>query len=604
MKSLLTFILLLTATCRIGLGQENAARFWKVDDVRVGMKGIGKTVLKGNEIEEFQFEVIGIVRKVFPGQDLFLARLSGLGLEDTGVIEGMSGSPLYIEGKLLGAVAYGWIFSKQPIAGITPAEQMFNLIAAADKPKPDAAREKNQGLWKPRRKGAALAKRHVPGEAGATEPTALAHAAFTRLRAPLIISGCPQPVFSRFAKRFEQMGLLPVQGGGAGNNDDEGADAAALLRPGAPVAVTFIDGDMTMAGIGTVTERVGDGVLAFGHPMMEMGRTELPMSTAEVNAVVPSLLSSFKLGSVGKTVGTILVDRVEGVYGRIGEPPPMVPVTITVNREDMPGKATYNFRVADNYELTPMLVDICLFSSLFMKGYPPPQHTLQYKVTVVTDKGDVIRLEGITTSQTWWSLWTFFDAVTGTVSSLMYNPFQPVRIKQVTAEVDIKNGDRTAVIHSVRLLDVKVAPGKPARVRVELRPYRKPAATIDIEILIPEDLPEGVYSVEITDADGALQAEANAAPPEFDPSNYSELLKLLRRQYPANKIYALIALPHTGLAVRGTPLRNLPASYLSMLTPLGRGRIELIGTVLKSSKPTPYHVVGSQNVQLVVEKED
>ena len=610
MRQLFIFVMLLPLACgavalRPALGQDHADRFWKVDDVRVGMKGIGKTVLKGNKIEEFQVEVIGILKKVFPNQDIFLARLSGMNLEQTGIIQGMSGSPVYIDGKLLGAVAYGWSFSKEPIAGITPAEQMFNLVAEAEKPKAEGAAGKPQGFRiSPKGRAFAGLPRRTPAlsaPASSARPAADGPAAFRRLRAPLLISGCPEAVFKHYAGRFEKMGMMPVQGGGGAAG--EAADAPALA-PGGPVAIVLIEGDMTYAGIGTVTDVFGDEVIAFGHPMLEAGRLELPMATATVDAVIPSMWTSFKLSTAGKTVGTLLVDRIEGVYGRVGKMPRMVPVSIAIDRGDFPGKDSYSYRVADSEELMPYMMEICLFSSIFMKGYLPPEYTIEYKVSIATDKGDVIELEDMAASASWSSLWSFFDAVSITVDQLTYNPFEKVRIRDVKAELTVKLGDRTALVDSARLLDVKAAPGKSARARVKLRHYRRPPTTLEIEIPIPDDLPEGVYNITITDSDGAWQAAYGAEPSTFDPQNYKEMVELLRLQYPNNRIYAFIALPNRGLDVRGTPLRNLPSSYLSMLTPVGRSKNLLITAVLQSSKQTEYHIVGSQDLQLLVEKED
>jgi len=603
MKHFLRFILLLLIAHASAFAGERADRYWRAADVRVGMKGTGRTVLKGNEIREFQCEVIGVLKKVFPKEDVFLARLSGLGLEETGIIEGMSGSPVYVDGKLLGAVAYGWSFSKQPIAGITPAEYMYNLVAEAGKPNAQAPPRKPQNFRPLGRSGAPAAPND--NEIPASRPAKKNTMAFRRLRAPLVVSGCPQPVFDHYAGRFERMGLLPVQGGGAGviAPAEAGAEAAKLI-PGAPVAVSLIDGDMSMAGIGTVTDRVGDHIIAFGHPMMEMGRVELPLATAHIDAVIPNLWSSFKLSTVRRTVGTLLVDRSEGIYGRVGKMPNMLPVSVKVDREDFPGETVYSYRVAQARELTPYLVNISLSSSVFMKGSPPLEYTIQYTVRVVTDKGDVIQLEDMASSSSWWPMWSFFDAVSGTVGRLMNNPFEEVRIKEVEADMEIKLGDRAALIDSVRLLDVKAAPGESARALVELRRYRRPPVAVELEIPVPADLPEGVYSVMIADAESARQAAANIAPSEFDPKNYKELLKLLRLQYPSNEIYALISVPHTGLRVGGTPLRNLPASYLSMLTPVGRSKNELIGRLVQTSQRTEYQIIGSQSVQLLVEKED
>jgi len=504
------------------------------------------------------------------------------------------GSPIYVDGKLLGAVSYGWAFSKEPICGITPAERMCTLISDGEPPQgavQGAQAPKTPGGWT-----GAAASLDNPESMMSVSAGSIA---LTRLRAPLVISGCPQAVFSRFSRQFEKMGLLPVQGGGAGADAD-----AADLQPGSPVAIPFVDGDISIAGIGTVTERVGDQVIAFGHPMMEMGRIALPLATAEVNAVVPSTAFSFKMGSVGKTVGTLMIDRTEGIYGKIGALPAMVPLTVSLTRDDFPGPVVHHFRIASDRSLTPTLLNMCLYSSVLMKGNLPPEYTLSYTASVSTDDGQTITTRETTSATGTMGLWSFFDSIVGVSSNLANNPFKNVRLTEVKAELDVKAGLRAALIDSVRVGSVKARPGKPLKLSVRLMRYRQQAETIELDVPIPDDLPNGHYSVLVTDADGAMQADRNAAPSRFDPRTYAEMLELLRLRYPQQDIYVRMALPGTGVDVQGKALPNLPASALSVLTPVGRSRNEFVAKLLRSSTRTSYRINGSQGIDIIVEKEE
>ena len=599
MKKMLTVFLLAAAAGGVALAEQPELPYWKVDDVHAGMKGVGKTVLRGSDVQEFQFEIIGVLKNVFPKRDLFLAKLSGMNLETTGVISGMSGSPLYSDGKFLGAVAYGWPFTKEPIAGITPAEYMMMLVPDARLPEPaeELAQAPAAGRVLPgsaaREAAAPPMAEKLPAAGGPPRSFSLA-----RLRAPVVLSGVPQPVFEHYAERFERMGMLPVQGGGG--ND---ANIPATLAPGSAVAIALLSGDMSIAGIGTVTERAGDEVLAFGHPMMEMGRVALPMAAARVDAVVPSSYFSFKMGSAGPAIGTLVIDRSEGVCGRVGTVPRTVPMTVTVKRNDFPSMAAYTYQLADCPELTGMLVEMALFSSVFMKGSLPREHTIRFKMRVVTHDGTPVQIEDSASSTTA-GMWSFFGSVTGVVENLMRNPFKRVQIKEVSAELEISPGDDGAFIESVRLPRVKAAPGKSLRAFVSLTRYRKPTEEMEVEVPIPAATQPGTYNLLITDANGARQADANAVPSQFDPRTYDELIEALRRQYSSTDIYVILGMPGTGVAVRGKPLPNLPDSYLSMLTPVGQSKTDFVRAVLKSSKATPYHITGSQNVQIVVEKED
>jgi len=595
MKPILRLFIIFPSLAAFSYAGEPALKICKVDEVRIGMKGVGKTVMQGNRVEEFQAEVIGILRKVFPNQDLILAKLSGLNLEKTGVISGMSGSPIYVDGRLLGAVSYGWAFSKEPICGVTPAEKMCTLISDGEPPQGAV-----QGAQAPAMQSGGWAG----ASAGLASPESMmkvsaSSIALTRLRAPLVISGCPQAVFSRFSRQFEKMGLLPVQGGGAG------ADAgAADLQPGSPVAIPFVDGDVSMAGIGTVTERVGDHVIAFGHPMMDMGRIALPLATAEVNAVVPSTAFSFKMGSVGKTVGMLMIDRNEGIYGKIGALPAMVPLTVSLTRDDFPGPIVHNFRIANDRSLTPMLLNMCLFSSVLIKGNLPPEYTLSFTASVSTDDGQTITTRQTTSAAGNMGLWSFFDSIVGVSSNLVNNPFKKVRLTEVKAELAVKTGLRAALIESVRVGSVKARPGKPVKLLVRLMRYRQQAETIELDVPIPEDLPNGHYTMTVTDADGAMQADRNAAPSRFEPRTYNEMLDLLRLHYPQQDIYVRMALPGTGVDLQGKALPNLPASALSILAPTGRSRNEFLSKLLRSSTQTGYRISGSQSIDILVEKEE
>ncbi|HUS58901.1 MAG TPA: SpoIVB peptidase S55 domain-containing protein [Planctomycetota bacterium] len=592
MKSCLAVGLLLTTLIGYALAEQPAVKYCKMDDVRVGMKGVGKTVMNGSRIQEFDCEVIGILKKVFPNQDIIIARLSGLDIEKTGVIQGMSGSPIYVDGRLLGAVAYAWAFSKDSICGITPAEQMSTLISDING---------DQGINLPLETRAPAFRPDWRGKADEqrNQVTTTGSMSFTRMRAPVVISGCPPAVFERLASRLDQMGMLPVQGGGQAADAGDAAD----LQPGSPVAIPLVDGDISVASIGTLTERVGNDVIGFGHPMMEMGRTELPLATAEINAIIPSSRISFKLGSVGKTVGTLLLDRTEGICGRIGKIPHLVPLTVKVNRSDFAGTTTHSYKIADNPYLTPFLIDICLYSSVFMKGGLPQEYTIDYTVRLVTEDGQPIVIREKVSSESY-GAWAFFWAVTDTAHMIMNNPFKPTTIKEMSAEMNLKVGVQSAVIDSLRLASVKVAPGKTAKLAVKLRRYRRQYETLEVEVPIPADLPEGLYDVSVCDSNRARWADMAAAPALFQPTNYEEFMRMLRLQYPNEELYVRISMPGTGVSVRGTALPNLPGSHLSVLTPVGRTDTEFVGKFIKSSKATAYQIIGGQNVQMLVEKED
>ena len=283
-----------------------------VQEIRRGMKGYGLSVFQGTKIERFSVKIIGVLRKTGSGSDLILARLKGGPLARTGVIAGMSGSPVYIKGKLIGAVAYAWGFSKETIAGITPISEMLQTFRYKKKKHHPGFRILGSGKTM-------LHNRSV----------ASANASFRRVATPLVISGIQPGVFDLVSGEMKKLGFLPVLGGSAGGKMDTAT--ANKLLPGSAVGVQLVGGDMNMTGIGTVTYNGPEGILAFGHPMMRRGFCSFPMTSAYIHTVMPSLNVSFKMGSPIRTVGTIHQDRSPAIAGTMGLKPDTIPVKLSLN---------------------------------------------------------------------------------------------------------------------------------------------------------------------------------------------------------------------------------------------------------------------------------
>ncbi|MEO0071733.1 MAG: SpoIVB peptidase S55 domain-containing protein, partial [candidate division WOR-3 bacterium] len=299
-----------------------------VDSIRPGMKGIGRSVFSGTKVEEFEVEVLDVMRNVSPHRDIILCRLSGAGLEKTGVIAGMSGSPVYINNKLAGAVASTWSFAKEPVAGVTPAKEMLDIW---DRERDSSTR---QSLPRAHRKGFLHFSRNdgarglgwkekiKTGKGGLGE----AEWGMTHLPLPLTISGF-NPAIKEIAQPIlAQYNLTLVGATGSAPNT---LDTANLI-PGGAVGVGLIDGDVRLAAVGTITHREGNRILAFGHPLFLAGDVALPMTGGVIHSVLPSMELSFKIFSPSPPIGVITQDRESGVSGLIGPLPPMVPISVAV----------------------------------------------------------------------------------------------------------------------------------------------------------------------------------------------------------------------------------------------------------------------------------
>ena len=351
-----------------------AQNFFRLEDVRPGLHGTGRTVFAGNRVEEFQVEVLGVLRNVSPRQTIILARLSGGPLAETGVMQGMSGSPVYIKDKLLGAIALGFPFSKQPIAGIEPIQAMIADSSVgrppADSLGPDVAGNGAQSrafvhLFPPHTQVKSI-NSDIPDT---NRPFASPFGSLLELSTPLSLSGFTPSTLQTFAAQFRRLGFEPLQGLSAGsppaeNNPVPQAHPSASstpLLPGSMISVGLLTGDMNITADGTVTFVDGNRVYAFGHRFLDTGSTELPFARSDVVALIPSLNSSFKLSAPREWIGSILSDRASSISGEIGRSARTVPLSVSV-QSSATGRHDYHFQVVNDRFLTPFITQTALFS--------------------------------------------------------------------------------------------------------------------------------------------------------------------------------------------------------------------------------------------------
>jgi hypothetical protein len=338
MVSMSRLIPLILAVCPL-VGAETA--ILPLKHVRAGMKGIGKTVFSGTQIENFSVEVLGVLENVGPKQSIILARLSGGPLDRTGVLQGMSGSPVYVDGKLIGAVAMAFPFSKEPVAGIRPIEEMFATAPSA---------------------------RHGGPRVQLTDPSLVARLPKTRLSpdhpadiaTPLTLSGFTRSTIETFAPQLRQVGMELQQGISGGRSPRP--VQAPPLQPGAMITVQLASGDMSVGADGTVTHIDGNRVYAFGHRFLSVGNTELPFTTSSVIALLSNLSTSFKIAASGQPLGTITGDYNAAVSGELGRKAKTAPVTISVMGAARDSR--YKMEIIQDQMLSPLLLQMMVYSAL------------------------------------------------------------------------------------------------------------------------------------------------------------------------------------------------------------------------------------------------
>jgi len=328
-------------------------KYMFTDEVKPGMKGYGLTVFSETTIEKFDVEILSVLYGLRPGTDLILARVAGGPLEKAGVIAGMSGSPIYIDGRIIGALAYSWAFSKEAIAGITPIEEMLRIFdfGLEGETTTGAGRTSNDSVAWARGANLGVALPEMASESVVMRP----------IMTPIVFSGFSEEAIEMFRPRLEGWGMIPMVGG---SFSDRMAGADVSLEEGAAVGILFARGDMTVAGIGTVTINENGRILAFGHPFMLSGPVDLPMTTAYIHTILPSMIASSKVGSPLKSVGALTQDRSSGIAGIVGGAPAMAPLSLRIRSEWSDQPTIYNFEIARHRHLLPSIAGMALSSSL------------------------------------------------------------------------------------------------------------------------------------------------------------------------------------------------------------------------------------------------
>jgi len=376
--------------------------FFPLEDLRPGMKGVARTVFSGSEPQEFGVEILGVLPGFpAPRQSAIIARLSGANAEKTGVFAGMSGSPVFIDGKLVGALAFSFPFSKEPICGITPIKQMIDLFEnggalsrPATQPRPVSIAQLSGINWKPTLPGPAVSGATLIAPVSAGSPLLpLLGQQMTPIATPVVFSGISQETLALFAPQLIANGLLPVSGAGGSAAITPLAKATEkTLTPGTSISVQLIRGDYSIAASGTVTYRDGDLIYAFGHPFLSLGMADMPMTESSVVTVIPNVNNSFKLAIPGLMVGAISQDRSSGIYGKLGQAPKMIPVKINL-RTSRDRTESFAYEIANDSFLTPLLLNISIFNTITSSERALGESTITLKGTIAVKGHETIKLD-------------------------------------------------------------------------------------------------------------------------------------------------------------------------------------------------------------------
>lgn len=610
-RSLAVVVGLLALTTAAFAGEPDPATYWDVKDVRPGMKGVGQTVMVGTELEEFRAEVLGVLRDVSPGRDMILCRLSGCNLEHAGIIQGMSGSPIYIDGKLLGAVAYAWEFAKDPIAGVTPFSQMVEYARSNDRRIAAEAHDARLALSP---QASLMLRPEVGVETGVpiTSTSAVPVVAgglggMVPITTPMAATGFSARALAALEASFRPLGMAPMAGGGVFEEILE-REGGKPLRPGSPLSVAMVTGDFDLSAIGTVTHVEGNRVYGFGHPMFGLGACEFPMMTGYIHTVYPRASVSMKMGSPLKTVGVLDTDVSTGIAGTLGREPDLMPMRVKVRPGRFAEPKIYNVQIVRHRKLLPSLVLSVLTNAIDTEGDLPDELTARLIATIDIEGRDPITLRDTVSGPKFTGPLgpaSLFGPVSSLTGLLMQNEFAPVRIKSITCDVEIEAGRTTASIDSLRLVSDRVEPGETLQVQVGLQPFKGVRETLTVEVPLPADLAEGSYEVVVADAGQSLRRRISAAPHRSRPRDLDALIDFLTLQAELTRstLFVHVPMPQRGLAVQGQALPNLPGSTRAVFTSGRRTNPPTIREDLIQTTETRWVVEGSETLKFTVVKD-
>jgi hypothetical protein len=582
-----------------GLGPNvrgwDQTKYISVDEVEPGMEAYCLTVYKGTQIEKFALEVIGVSRSTYPwlGHDIILVRGTDERFIETGPVGGCSGSPVYINGRMAGALAYAWTFSKDPLYGVTSIQEMLAVPESSgpeaglvfDLSEPIDFEQIDSQLSE-----ALSALAHSPAVSGS---------GFQQLPCPLITAGLPSETVQELDGWVQPLGfmaaaIMPGQSPyGVG---------ATQLAPGACLAVPLVTGDMNIQVIGTVTEVVDDQVYGFGHGFLSYGAIDLPMATGHIHTVVSNVVRSFKYGGAIDIVGALTMDESTAVYGRLGKIPRTVPLTINVDRYNDAQTRVFDCRLATNQIWTPLLLRLVLDAAGHVLGRLPPRHTVQYKVTVGLEDAEPITFSNLSTGS---GLAEVALESRASVALLMNNPYEKINVESVEIDIDITAEDALSRIWSVNLSDQKVKAGEEIEFEVVLQSVLTDKKKYQGRLRIPKELKPGKYDLHVFGGYDYLRFLQKAAPFKFIPENLPSLIEALNNvlRVKRDRLYCLLVLPPGGVALERAELPDLPPTKALVL----RHATRMIRAVpyhhwLQKSFHTGTVVMDKKAMKITVEK--
>jgi hypothetical protein len=563
-----------------------------VDQIHTGMRGVAYTVFQGTKPEAMDVEVLGVLKNANgPKGDVILVRLHGEKVEYTGVVAGMSGSPVYIEGKLAGALAFRiGEFSKEPIAGVTPIAQMLQISALDQSAAPDPSVTRGPARG-------SSSKTAAPADAAGFHPQDFANY-LEPIAVPLVFNGFSEESVRRFAPDFASAGIVPVMGTGSVSD----AKQPEPLEPGSSVSAILVRGDMDIAATCTVTYTDPQRLLACGHPLLQFGAVDLPMNKSEVLATLPSPLNAFKIVNTTEPAGAFVQDRQSGILGVFGKEPDMIPVTLSIHSGST--SKQFHYEVLNNARLSPVAMMATVFNALHgvneygeeityrlngrisVKGYPNVE--LQNMFAPVDGGQPAAVLAAL-------SLGDRF-------SRIYDNPYNVPDVSGVKLDFDLVKERRWARLETARTDVTEARPGDEITLEAVMRPYRGERIVRQIPIHIPTSTSKGPLRILVSDGD-TLDRMRHGMPMFGRKLDLASTIAMLNKEHTNNRVYVSLLEADPEAMVADKVMPTLPLSVMNVMDGM-RGTQEMVvlgeSSVSEASTPLDYAISGAQVLTITI----
>lgn len=537
-----------------------------MSEITEGMEGVGYTVIHGTNVEPFKVKVISVLRKMWHGSDAILIELEGLNLEHSGTVAGMSGSPIYFDGKIAGALAFGWNYAKDPIAGVTPIEEMYKLY-------------------------------------NDTNASKVASISKNSLQTPLMFSGFNGDSFLEYSDKFKEMGFYPMQSGGSISDINQ----SGKFLFGDSVAIVLIDGDFSIAGVGTVSHTDDEKFLLFGHSMWSKGRLRAPVSRAYINHIVASTASSFKIGAAySNYLGYTVYDGTFGVSGVYGEVPEntMIPVNLQVEDQSFLNK-DFNFRVLNDPTYFSYLLSMAIYTAVTSSAGSEEDGVFSVSYEIETDyfEEPYKVTDRILSYSSKDAFKTAIEQLIAPVDFFIYNNFNRVGIKSIKLSIKRSNLEY-AFLNDITLLEPKAKAGETIHLRVGITPYGKEKTYINIPVKLPINLTTDVYSIYAANEYIYNYAERLFMPNKYKIRSLDDVMRIYGKSYDDKALKVWLYSSARGVQIGKDSFPMLPISKYGIMANNYTSDKASVINAIEGQFDMPYSILGLMKIDIIIEGAD